>query len=65
MIMKANELFVDKSSCCGCGLCALKCPLKAVAMKPDEEGFLYPVIDEEKCVNCKTCIKVCIFKGDC
>ena len=28
-------------------------------MTPDEEGFVYPLIDEEKCVNCGLCQKVC------
>lgn len=28
-------------------------------MKEDEEGFLYPYIDEDKCVNCGLCEKVC------
>ena len=31
-------------------------------MQPDEEGFLYPVVDKEKCVKCYACIKVCAFK---
>ena len=29
-------------------------------MRPDEvEGFLYPHIDEENCINCGICLKVC------
>jgi translation initiation factor RLI1 len=32
-------------------------------MKPDEFGFLYPVIDEALCVGCGACVKVCAFKG--
>ena len=27
-------------------------------MVPDKEGFLYPVIDDSKCINCKLCEKV-------
>ena len=63
--MKVNELFVDKSSCCGCCLCVSVCPKNAITMEPDEEGFLYPMIDEEECVDCKSCLKVCIFKDNC
>ena len=28
-------------------------------MQPDEEGFLYPVVDQEKCVDCGLCEKIC------
>ena len=49
----------DKSRCSGCGVCALRCAHKAIRMSPDEEGFMYPLIDENKCVNCNLCQKVC------
>lgn len=28
-------------------------------MCADEEGFLYPVVEKNKCVNCGMCEKVC------
>jgi ferredoxin len=28
-------------------------------MKNDDQGFWYPVIDEEKCVDCGCCKNVC------
>ncbi len=28
-------------------------------MQPDEEGFLYPIINEELCINCGACLEVC------
>lgn len=30
-------------------------------MKPDEEGFLYPHVNEATCINCGLCLKVCPF----
>lgn len=35
------------------------CPMGAVAMQPDEEGFLQPALDEVKCVHCGKCEAVC------
>ena len=49
----------NKVNCCGCTACFNICPTKAITMQEDEEGFLYPVVDEEKCVNCNMCEKVC------
>lgn len=34
----------------------------AITMLPDEEGFLYPVIDAEICIRCYKCIQVCPLK---
>jgi ferredoxin len=31
----------------------------AITMLPDEEGFLYPVVDAERCVRCFKCLNVC------
>ena len=50
---------VAKNDCCGCASCVQKCPKNAIMMIENEEGFLYPKIDEQKCVNCGLCSKVC------
>ena len=54
----------NKSSCCGCSACYAACPAGAIEMKADEEGFLYPVIDPDKCVRCRKCLQACAFKRD-
>ena len=51
----------NKEKCCGCGACAQKCPKQCISMLEDEEGFLYPHVDVENCVNCHICEKVCPF----
>lgn len=59
---KLPELYKNRENCCGCSACYAICPLKAIIMEPDEEGFLYPVVDASKCVCCYKCLSVCVFK---
>ncbi|MGM9786339.1 MAG: Coenzyme F420 hydrogenase/dehydrogenase, beta subunit C-terminal domain, partial [Candidatus Cryptobacteroides sp.] len=49
----------DKTLCCGCSACALKCPRRCITMQADSEGFLYPVVNEADCIDCGLCEKVC------
>ena len=55
-------LFQKKEECCGCGACFAVCPKMAISMKMDDEGFEYPIIDQEKCICCYRCQQVCPFK---
>lgn len=56
------SLFVKKENCCGCSACCSVCPVNAISMQSDNEGFLYPVIDSSACIKCKKCLSVCAFK---
>ena len=38
----------DKKECCGCEACFQVCPVGAINMKRDSEGFLYPIVDKKK-----------------
>ena len=58
------DLASEKKSCCGCGACYDVCPAGAIEMQEDEEGFLYPQIDPDKCVRCRRCLQACTFKKD-
>lgn len=53
----------DKAKCCGCTACANVCPKQCIEMKADEEGFLYPYVFKDSCVNCGLCEKVCPIKN--
>lgn len=48
-------------NCCGCTACESVCPHQAIVMEPDVLGFLYPKVNEDKCVDCGACDKVCQF----
>ena len=54
----------NKLYCSGCGACAQVCTHNAVFMQEDSEGFLFPFIDESKCVRCGLCQKVCPYNSD-
>lgn len=55
-------LFDQKMECCGCTACYAVCPMHAIRMILDDEGFEYPEIDTEKCIRCNQCIQVCPMK---
>ena len=48
-----------KEYCTGCTACASVCPKGCIVMAADENGFLCPVIDAERCIDCGLCEKTC------
>lgn len=50
---------IDKAKCCGCYACFNSCPKQCIIMKKDEEGFLYPFVNQDECINCGLCEKAC------
>lgn len=49
----------EKEYCTGCTTCASACPKGCIAMRADENGFRFPVIDPQMCVECGLCEKSC------
>ena len=45
--------------CCGCMACYNSCNHGAISFHQNEEGFLMPLVNKEKCVNCGLCDKAC------
>lgn len=55
-----NISSLKQDECCGCTACYASCPTNAITMQPDKvEGFLYPSVDDEKCIDCGKCLKIC------
>ena len=56
--MRLNK---NQYNCCGCTACENICPKQAISMQPDSLGFLYPKIDNDKCIDCGSCVRICKF----
>ena len=53
----------NRGDCSGCAACAAACPRQAIEMNADQEGFLYPVINSAKCIDCGICDNMCQAKN--
>ena len=56
------QLYNKRSDCFGCTACSSICPMMAIFMKEDQEGYFYPSVDIEKCIRCYKCLDVCPLK---
>lgn len=57
--METKDLWAKPADCCGCGACAALCPRGSISMEESPEGFVYPRIDTELCVDCGLCRRAC------
>lgn len=48
-----------KVECSGCHACYSVCPTNCIIMENDKEGFFYPKVLKDNCINCGLCEKVC------
>ena len=55
---------LKKEECCGCSACISICPQNALSFGEDIEGFQYPVVDHNKCIDCGLCLTVCKKKKE-
>jgi len=54
-----NLKITQINNCIGCHACMNRCPVKAISMNEDKEGFLYPKVNENKCLQCGLCETIC------
>lgn len=57
------KLFEREQDCCGCGACKNVCPRDAISMVADVNGYVYPHIDTQRCIECNACEKVCGYRS--
>ncbi len=50
-------------NCTSCQMCGAVCPTGAISISLNHHGFLKPVINETKCIDCGLCVKYC-YKYD-
>jgi len=50
---------LEHNRCTGCAACYTACSHNAISMQYDDEGFEYPVINQEACIDCGLCQTVC------
>ncbi len=64
MIMMKNNIIKVADHCCGCGICATICPVRAITMQENRQGFYYPEVNEKVCIDCGKCLQRCAFNAD-
>lgn len=52
-------IYLKENQCMGCNACFNICPVDAIYMQYNSEGFQYVKVDEKLCIKCKKCIDVC------
>lgn len=57
-------IITDKRNCTGCGACINACPKHIITMDEDSDGFIYPKIKVEDCIECHLCEKICPMLKD-
>lgn len=57
--MNNNISALENYKCNACASCVNACRFKAITMKLDKDGFIYPIVDSNACTECGMCIKSC------
>ena len=57
--MSCHVIQLNPENCCGCGACEQICPVGAIRLRPDSEGFPHPEVNLESCNKCDACRSAC------
>ena len=53
----------DTQDCTGCFACINRCPVSCISVTQNGIGHVYVKVDEERCINCVICRKICPANG--
>lgn len=56
---RRKDRLPNEKWCYSCTACVSICPKNAIVWVEKKNGFRYPKVDKDKCVNCGLCIKSC------
>lgn len=54
-----KDKICDLQKCTGCSCCKNLCPVNAISMVTNKEGFEIPIIDKDRCISCGLCSRKC------
>ncbi len=59
-----KHILQTNSLCCGCGACKEICPVNAIEIVMNEDGFYSAAVDENGCISCGKCKSVCPMENE-
>ena len=59
LVLENNNIRFIFSHCQQCGFCENVCPTRAILMHQRNDGLSDIIIEQDKCIRCQKCIKVC------
>lgn len=62
-IMERNSIEYLQGECTGCGACVGMCPVNAIRIARNNDGFYQAVVDKAICISCGKCTRVCVRAG--
>lgn len=64
ILYKENvSIVTDNKKCTGCSACSLLCPVHAISMNQNADGFINAYVDKDKCIYCGLCVDRCIVQN--
>lgn len=56
---KQTVELLPENECTGCMMCGDICPKGAISFQTEADGFWYPIVDNNLCINCGLCYSKC------